>query len=97
MTEKSPIPEITFVDDPKAMEVFSTEACGFFIHAGNIHITFAAPRVNHETTPGPINLVVIHRLVMPIIGAQGLAAGLYDFLNKHGLDPVPTPPKDQLQ
>ena len=97
MVDIAPKPEVTVIDDPKAPETFAAEVLGFFIHAGNIHITFATPRVNHEKSPGPINRVVIHRLVMPVPGAQGLAAGLYDFLKSHGYDPVPVPPKDQMQ
>jgi hypothetical protein len=40
--------------------------------------------------------VIVSRLVMPLTGAQGLAAGLYDFLKKQNLDPMP-PPTDPLQ
>jgi hypothetical protein len=39
-----------------------------------------APRVDHRTSPGPVNRVVIGRLVLPAQGAMGLATGLYDFL-----------------
>ncbi len=90
-------PTVTFVDNPHAPEVFAAEAVGFFVHAGCVHITFASPRIDHATNPGPVNRVVNARLVMPVSGAQGLAAGLYDFLKNQGLDPVPTPGKEQLQ
>ena len=93
-TEQAPI---NFVDDPHAPEVFATEVVGFLVNSGNVHITFATPRVDHVTSPGPINRVVNARLVMPVQGAQALAAGLYDFLKTHGLDPVPAPPKGQVQ
>jgi hypothetical protein len=88
---------LTFVDNPHAPEVFASEAVGFFLIAGNIHITFASDRVNHATTPGPINRVVTARVVIPIQAAQRLAAGLYDFLKKQGLDPVPVPDKTHVQ
>jgi len=41
--------------------------------------------------PGAPRRVVVARLVMPAVGAQGLAAGLYDFLKKGGFDPMPAP------
>src|SRR5215471_15861744 len=92
-------PPVTFVDNPHAPEVFSTDASGFLRLEGNIHITFEAPRVNHVSNPGPVNRVVIGRLVMPISGAQRLVLGLYDYLKKQGLDPMAamTPPRDQVQ
>ena len=88
---------MNFIDNPHAPAVFATEPAGVYLHAGNVHITFAAERVDHSTTPGPVNRVVIARLVMPVSGAQGLAAGLYDFLKKHGLDPVPKPDTAPVQ
>jgi len=97
MSEEDGTIKIGFIDNPQAPEVFATGVSGFWINGGNIHITFEAARVNHVTSPGPLNRVVIGRLVLPISGAQGLAAGLYDFLKSRGLDPVPTPPKDQMQ
>jgi hypothetical protein len=35
--------------------------------------------------------VIVGRLVMPVTGAQGLAVGLYDYLKKQNLDPMPPP------
>ena len=80
MEKKDESIAVTFLDNPHAPAVFADAAAGFFITAGNVHITLESARVNHVTTPGPVNRVVIARLVMPISGAQGLAAGLYDFL-----------------
>jgi len=48
-------PPINFLDNPAAPDIFADAATGFFINHGNIRITFEAIRVNHETTPGPIN------------------------------------------
>lgn len=93
-TEEHTVP---YLDNPHAPEVFSTAAAGFFVNNGCVHITFESARVNHENAVGQINRVVIARLVMPIGGAQGLAAGLYDFLKSQGLDPVPVPDKSQMQ
>jgi hypothetical protein len=97
MTDKVESPKVEFIDNPHAPEVFASGVSGFLIGSGNIHITFESARVNHMAAPGPVSRVVIGRLIMPVAGAQALAAGLYDFLKQHGLDPVPTPAKDKLQ
>ena len=65
--------------------MFSTEATGFVVLEGNIAITFESSRVNYSTSPGPVNRVIIGRLVMPIPAVQRLALGLYDFLEKQGM------------
>jgi hypothetical protein len=90
-------PPLSFVDNLHAPEVFASSCTGFFVENGVVHLTFESLRVNHATSPGPVNRVVIARLVMPISGAQGLAAGLYDFLKNQGLDPVPVPDRSQVQ
>jgi hypothetical protein len=97
MAKTDEAPPVGFIDSPHAPDVFADEATGFFVSGGCVRITFESVRVNHVTTPGPVNRVVIGRLVMPTSGAQRLAAGLYDFLKKQGLDPQPQPPKDQMQ
>jgi hypothetical protein len=97
MTKQGETPGVEFIDDPHAPEVFAGEAVGFFLSAGIIQITFASPRANHGKEPTSVSRLVIARLAMPVSGAQGLAAGLYDFLKKQGLDPVPVPEKDKLQ
>lgn len=89
--------QVTFVDNPHAPEVFASRCSGFFVRNGNVHLTFESERVNHVTSPGPVNRVVIARLILPISGAQELALGLYDFLKNQGLDPAPTPDSSQLQ
>src|SRR4051812_3685414 len=78
---------ISFIDNPMAPDVFAEEAVGFFVHNGIVRIAFASARVNHVTSPGPINRVVIGRLVMSVSGAQALAIGLFDFLKSRGLAP----------
>jgi hypothetical protein len=96
--EKHDVPQpLPFLDNPHAPEVFATVATGFFINAGNVSITFESLRVNHETSPGPVNRVVIARVVIPVAGAQALALSLYDFLKKQGLDPAPIGPEQKLQ
>lgn len=80
-------PPIAFLDDPHAPETFATEATGFFLVGGNVAITFASMRVNHEATPGPVNRVVSARIVLPLSAAQQLVVGLNDFLEKQGVSP----------
>lgn len=87
---------IAFIDDPRAPETYAAEAVGFFIHAGNVHITFASPRVNHDGNPGAVNRVVTQRIVMPVSGAHGLVEGLYAFLKAHSASGA-VPTKEQLQ
>jgi hypothetical protein len=93
----APMPAISFMDNPLAPEVFATAATGFLVNAGNVHITFEAMRVNHVTSPGPVNRVVIGRVVMPLIAAQGLLVGLYDILKKQGYDPLSAPQQQTMQ
>jgi hypothetical protein len=74
----------SLVDNPFAPEHFAADAVGFYLaKPGLVHITLTAPRVDHRTSPGPVNRVVVQRLVMPVEGAYGLAVGLYDFLQKN--------------
>lgn len=95
--KKGPEVPVHFIDNPHAPEVLATGIAGFWLYQGNAHITLESARINHETTPGPLNRVVIARLVMPISTAQNLAAGLYDFLKTNGYDPVPQPDISQMQ
>lgn len=92
-----PVIPVVFIDNPHAPEVFASDLAGIWVRNGNVHLTFESARINHEKTPGPVNRVVIARLVLPISAAQGLAASLYDFLKQQGYDPVPVPDKSQIQ
>jgi hypothetical protein len=84
MTDITPpvTPSVTFLDNPNAPEVFADAAAGFFNFAGNIRISLEAARANHVMVPGPINRVVLARLVMPIDAAEAFAKGLLDFITK---------------
>jgi hypothetical protein len=73
---------VNFIDNPHAPDVFADGAAGFFNLSGTIRISLEAGRVNHVTSPGPINRVVIARLVMPIDAAEALAKGLLDFITQ---------------
>src|SRR5215471_20135320 len=50
-------------------------ATGFFIHQGNLSITFSSARVDHRSDPGPVSRVVVGRVVLPVGAAAGLAVG----------------------
>jgi hypothetical protein len=77
-------PEIKFVDNPSAPEFYASGATGFFVSNGTITITLESIRADHGEKPGPLQRVVVGRLTMPAAGAQGLAIGLFDFLEKQG-------------
>jgi hypothetical protein len=79
---------LTFIDNPHAPEVFASGPVGFFFNSGNLHITLTALRADHKSSPGPVNRVVVGRLVLPLVGAHNLAVGVFDFLKRNNLDPA---------
>ena len=79
---KNALPKL--LDDPKAPEIFAVAATGFFNANGTISITLESARADHSKSPAPVSRVVVGRLVMPAGGAQALAVGLFDFLEKQG-------------
>lgn len=79
---KNTVPKL--IDNPQAPETFAVAATGFFNANGLISITLESARADHSKAPGPVNRVVVGRLVMPAAGAQALAVGLFDFLEKQG-------------
>jgi hypothetical protein len=96
MTDQTPKP--AFIDDLHSPEIFASDASGFFISEGVVRFTFESIRASHRDNPDTPSRVVVARVAMPVPGAQRLLIGLYDFLRKNKLDPVPaTPEKDQLQ
>jgi hypothetical protein len=88
MTDEKPTQpsSLGFIDNPMAPDVFADVAIGFHLVNGMVKITFGSVRVNHQTSPVPVNHVVIGRLVMSVAGAQNLAVGLFDFLKSQGVD-----------
>jgi hypothetical protein len=85
-------------DDLSAPEIFATDALWFSVNRDStVHIDFVSERMHHSGESHEVIHVVNLRLVMPTAGAQALAAGLYDFLKNHGLDPVPKPDNSQVQ
>ena len=79
---KNTLPKLQ--DDPKAPEIYAVAATGFFNANGTISITLESARADHSKSPAPVSRVVVGRLVMPAAGAQALAVGLFDFLEKQG-------------
>jgi hypothetical protein len=63
-------PAFGFLDNPHAPDVFADAATAFFLVSGNLRITFEALRVNHVSTPGPVNRLVIGRFLPPKRSAQ---------------------------
>ena len=87
-------PQVKFIDDPHAPEIYISGASGFFNENGVIHITFEANRIDHSANPGPLNRVVAVRLAMNMVAAKGLAVDLFEFLKTHGLAPDLAPPPE---
>ena len=82
--DKQQAQAIEFHDNPLAPEIYASGATGFFVSNNTISITLESLRADHAEKPGPLQRVVVGRLVMPAAGAQGLAIGLFDFLEKQG-------------
>jgi hypothetical protein len=76
-----------FVDNPHAPDIFADSTSGYFIFNGNLRITFESLRVSHVSSPGPVNRVVIGRLVLPLAQAEGLAKGILDLIERQKADP----------
>ena len=84
MAKATDTQNIKFVENPDAPEFYASGATGFFVSNGVITITLESLRADHGDKPGPLTRTVVGRLVMPAAGAQGLAIGLFDFLEKQG-------------
>lgn len=78
MTNINDVP--AFIDNPHAPDIFADSVTGFFIFGGNLRMAFESLRIDHTTSPGPANRVVIGRLVMPLEAAEGMAKGILDFI-----------------
>lgn len=86
MTEQSREPG-SLRENLFAAETFATDAASFSILSGNvISISFASTRWNQEANA--FEGVITQRIVMPLTGAQNLALGLHDFLEKNGFSPT---------
>lgn len=79
------------IEDLFAPELFATEASSFSIDSGVVSITLSSHRYDHSEVPAALKSVVVGRIVLPPAGAKKLAAALYDFLAKNGMEPVQRP------
>jgi len=77
-------PQINFIDNPHAPEIFAAQHAGIWVTNGNVHITLESGRVQYGGESASLNRVVIARLVMPIGGAEDLAVKLFDLLKQQG-------------
>ena len=73
------------IDNPHAPDIFADSVTGWFLSGGNVRVTFESHRVSHIASPGPLNRVVICRLVMPIDAAEAMAKGILDFITQQRL------------
>ena len=90
-------PEVTYIEDVNAPELYADDAAYFFLKNGNIAITLVSGRLDagpDKTAPFPVRRVVVSRVILPTRGAQGLAVGLYDFLVGCGLGPNKSNPNN---
>ncbi len=97
MEEKNEPPKMPIVDDPHAPEIFVSEVVGTWLNSDVVRIAFASARGDHSSPRGQINRVVNLRLAMPVPAAKSLAAELFSYLKQQGHDPVPAPPKGEMQ
>lgn len=77
-----PAPQLPLFDNPLAPELFVFVLSGAAFFGGNIHLTFESPKMNHAASPPSVNRVVVGRLVIPLVGAEGLRDFLADYLPK---------------
>jgi hypothetical protein len=82
MTNIPTEPAMGFLDNPHAPDVFADSMSGLFFLNGNIRITFESARASHTSSPGPVNRVVIGRLVMPMKVAEAMARELLVFAER---------------
>jgi hypothetical protein len=90
MTNISPAPAFGFIDNAHAPDVYADAATGFFVFANNLRITFESLRVSHVASPGPVNRVVIGRLIIPLEQAEAMAKGILDMIEKQRNQPQPS-------
>ncbi len=86
MPDQPPQPE--FIEDLHSVEIFASDASGFFLSEGIVRLTFESIRASHRDNPDTPARVVVARVAMPVPAAQRLLVGLYDFLRKNQLAPV---------
>lgn len=87
-------PGIPLVDNMFAPEILATGVAGLSVINGIVTITLESVRCDHSGNRADLERVVVGRTALPIPAAQALLAGLYQFLDQHGLNPLSTAGKD---
>lgn len=77
-----------YIDNPEAPEIYADSGSGTFTPNGNMKITLESWRVDHSTTPGPLQRVVIQRLVMPLDQAEALARNILEVVESRRAKPA---------
>jgi hypothetical protein len=78
----NPSPSINLLDSVGGPNIFADNAARWFLLNGNIHITLEAALADPVTSAGPINRVIVGRLIMPLNKAEEMATGLLDFIQQ---------------
>lgn len=65
-----------FISSSYVPEIYADAGTGTFTPNGNMKITLESWRVDHSTKAGPLQRVVIGRLVMPLDQAEMLAESI---------------------
>jgi hypothetical protein len=86
-------PGISFMDNARAPDIFADGASGVFLFGGNLRITLESLRCSHISSPGPLNRVVIGRLILPLAAAENLRNLLVDYLGRLKANPDAPPPQ----
>ena len=89
MTTQSPEPR--FIDNPHAPDFFADAVTGSFLFSGVLRLTFERLCIEHSTSPGPANRVVIGRLVMPLAAAENLRDMLIKWIENYKANPSGPP------
>lgn len=74
------------VENLFGLELYADSAMFFSHKNGNVSIQLTSLRFDNGDK-GAAKWVTVGRVVMPIAGAQALAAGLFDYLKSQGLTP----------
>jgi hypothetical protein len=90
MWEDQSAPEMQFVDNPLAPDIFADGLSGRFLKDGNVRMTFETVRMSHVSSSAPKYRVVIGRLVMPIDAAENMARDVLNFIQTIRSQSVPS-------
>lgn len=80
-----------FISSSFVPEIYADAGTGTFTPNGNMKITLESWRVDHSTSSGPLQRVVIGRLVMPLDQAEMLAESILQVVkNRKSEDKKPS-------